>query len=55
MAETDNVAETPTESTQQGRQTEAETETRRGAGRENDLMREREPETENMAETAKEI
>ena len=45
MAETD----------QTDRQTEAKTETRRGAGREEDVMRKREPATENLAETATEI
>ena len=37
------------------RQTEAKTETRRRAGRQKDIMKEREPETENLAETAKEM
>jgi hypothetical protein len=40
---------------QTDRKTETKTETRRGVGREEDIMRKREPVTENLTETAKEI
>ena len=43
------------ETDQTDRQKEVMTETRSGAGREKDIMRKGEPETENLAETAKEI
>ena len=43
------------ETDQTDRQTEAKTDMRRGSGREEDIMRKREPETENLAETAKVI
>ena len=44
------------ETVQAASQTEAKAvEAKTGAGREEDVMRKREPETENLAETAKEI
>ena len=43
------------ETNQTDRQTEAKTETRRGVRREEDVMGKTEPETENLAETAKDF
>jgi hypothetical protein len=54
--ETDQAASrTEAETHETDGQTEAKTKTRRGAGREKDIVREEKPETVNLTETAKEI
>ena len=50
-----NKSSSDVEADMTDKQTEAKTETTRGSGRQKDIMREKKTDTENLAETAKEV